>query len=234
MNVLPGPAAIANADAAMAAAYGSYILLVEGAYPLKAGYSVGEGVDAVSRLAQVAPGAALIVAIGSCASFGGLPAANPNPSGAVSVSELMDQGRVPRRPLVNVSGCPPMPEVINGVIVYYLTYGTVPPLDSLGRPTAYYGQTVHRNCSRLQFFMRRQFATSYDDANARKGYCLYRLGCRGPFTHNSCTTIKWNKATSYPMLTGHNCIGCAQPDFWDQPGGFYVQRGGMGGGGGGV
>lgn len=227
LMVLPGPDAVANADAAMAAAYGRYILLVEGAVPLKPGYSLTEGQDALQRLAQVAPGAALIIAIGSCASFGGLPHANPNPSDARSVRELMQAGLVATRPLVNVSGCPPIPEVITGVIAYYLTYGRTPPLDSLLRPASYYGHTVHMHCTRLPYYMMGLFAKSYDDVNARKGYCLYKLGCRGPFTHNSCTTIKWNKGTSFPMLTGHNCIGCSEPNpnFWDKPGGFYVQTG---------
>lgn len=229
--VLPGPDAITNADAAMNAksAKGKYILLVEGAIP-NSGYSLTEGVDALTRLQQTVANAGLVIAIGTCATFGGIPAANPNPTGARSVKQLMDAGLITRKPLVNVSGCPPIPEVITGVIVYYLTYGRIPPLDSLGRPVNYYGQTVHSHCSRLIFYMHGLFATSYDDINARAGYCLYRLGCRGPYTYNSCTTIKWNKGTSYPMLTGHNCLGCSQPnsDFWDKPGGFYTQLGGPG------
>ena len=231
LMALPGPDAVTNANAAMNArsAKGKYILLVEGAIP-QSGYSLTEGKNALTRLQETVPNAGLVVSIGSCAAFGGIPAANPNPTGARSVHDLMTAGLIPTKPHVLVSGCPPIPEVITGVLVYYLTYGTVPPLDSLGRPSAYYGQTVHSHCSRLIFYMHGLFATSFDDAGARAGYCLYRLGCRGPYTYNSCTTIKWNKGTSYPMLTGHNCIGCSQPnsDFWDKPGGFYAQQGGPG------
>ena len=67
---------------------------------------------------------------------------------------------------------------------------------------------------------RPQFAESFDDEGAKKGWCLYKLGCKGPTTHNACATVKWNNGTSFPIEAGHGCIGCAEPDFWDK-GGFY-------------
>jgi hydrogenase small subunit len=139
------------------------------------------------------------------------------------------------KPLINVPGCPPIPEVITGVILTYLASGfTVPALDSLKRPQAFYRRTVHSNCYRREFYEEGPFAMSFDDQNARAGGCLYGLGCKGPVTHNACSTIKWNQGTSFPMMSGHGCIGCAEPDFWDRidqygDKGFYLPLDGSGG-----
>jgi hydrogenase small subunit len=64
------------------------------------------------------------------------------------------------------------------------------------------------------------FVESFDDENARKGYCLYKMGCRGPVTYNACSVTKWNEGTSYPIQSGHGCIGCSEEGFWDN-GPFY-------------
>ena len=128
---------------------------------------------------------------------------------------------IPAKPLINVSGCPPVPEVISGVIAYYLAWGAAPELDELNRPTAFYGRTVHHTCSRLPHFRAGNYAHSFDDDGAKQGYCLVLLGCRGPSTFNACSSVKWNQATSFPMHSGHGCLGCSQPDFWDQTPGFY-------------
>jgi len=119
-----------------------------------------------------------------------------------------------------VPGCPPIPVVITGVLVQYLTFGKLPELDALGRPRSFYGQTIHDRCYRRPFYERGQFAESFDDEGARRGWCLYKLGCKGPTTYNACATVKWNNGTSFPIEAGHGCIGCSQPGFWDQ-GGFY-------------
>jgi hydrogenase small subunit len=208
---------------AMAAAYGDYILVVDGAVPLRddGHWSTIGGMTNLEMLRETAQGAALVIALGSCAAFGGLPSAQPNPSGALGVGDLMKQGLISERPLVNVSGCPPVPEVITGVIVYYRVFGTLPTLDPLYRPTVYSGSTVHDSCSRLTHFRAGRFAESFDDAGARQGYCLYRLGCRGPSTYNACTRLKWNQGTSFPMHSGHGCLGCAEPGFWDRAN-FYT------------
>ncbi len=166
-------------------------------------------------LRETAADAAAIVSIGTCASFGGIPEAQPNPTGAVPVSDIITD-----KPIINVPGCPPIPVVITGVLAHYLTFGTVPELDSLGRPTAFYGDTVHDRCYRRPHYDRGQFAESFDDKGARKGWCLYKLGCRGPTTHNACATTKWNQGTSFPIQSGHGCLGCSEPHFWDA-GGFY-------------
>jgi len=202
---------------AMKLNHGKYLLAVDGSIPLgNPGYSTISGMSNIDMLKEAAEGAMAIVAIGSCAAFGGIPHANPNPTGAVSVSDIIKD-----KPIVNVSGCPPIPVVITGVLAQILTFGLAGlELDHLGRPKVFYGQSIHDRCYRRPFYERGQFAESFDDEGAKKGWCLYKLGCKGPTTYNACATVKWNNGTSFPIEAGHGCIGCAEPDFWDK-GGFY-------------
>ena len=201
--------------------YGNYILVVEGALPTKPGFAANAGQDAIAILNEAVAGAALVIAVGACASFGGLPKAfsplpgSSSPSGAQSVNDLMKAGRVTSKTLINVPGCPPIPEVMSGVLVYYLVNGTAPALDSNLRPKQFYGETVHDECPRHDYYEDDLFALTFDDDGARKGYCLLKLGCRGPKSHNACTQIRWNQGASYPMYSGHGCLGCAEPDFWN-------------------
>jgi hydrogenase small subunit len=201
---------------AMRENFGNYLLIVDGSIPTgNPCYSTIAGHDNLSMLEEAAKGAAAIVALGTCAAFGGIPHASPNPTGAVAVSDL-----VKNKPIINISGCPPIPVVITGVLAQYLTFGKIPELDAMGRPRAYYGQTIHDRCYRRPFYERGQFADSFDDEGARLGWCLYKLGCKGPVTYNACATVKWNNGTSFPIEAGHGCIGCSEPNFWDK-GGFY-------------
>lgn len=202
--------------AAMEENAGKYLLVVDGSIPIgNPAFSTIAGVSNLAMLKETAANAAAIVAVGTCAAFGGLPNADPNPTGAVSVSEIITD-----KPIINVSGCPPIPVVITGVLAHYLTFGTIPELDALGRPVAFFGQNIHDRCYRRPFYERGQFAETFDDEGARKGWCLYKLGCKGPTTYNACATLKWNEGTSFPIQSGHGCIGCSEPDFWDK-GGFY-------------
>jgi len=194
---------------------GNYLLIVDGSIPVgNAGYSTIAGISNKDMLLETAAGAAAIVSVGTCASFGGIPQANPNPTGAVPVSELVTD-----KPIINVPGCPPIPAVITGVLVQYLTFG-LPELDHLGRPAAFYGTSIHDRCYRRPFYDKGLFAETFDDEGAKKGWCLYKLGCKGPTTYNACATIKWNDGTSFPIESGHPCLGCSEPDFWDA-GSFY-------------
>ena len=207
---------------AMAAANNQYVLIVDGSIPLLNGGAVSTiaGQSNLDMLRETVDGAALVIAVGTCAAFGGLPMADPNPTQAVSVQALMESGQIANKPLINVSGCPPVPEVITGVVAYYLTYQALPALDGFNRPQIFYGKTVHDCCSRLAHYEAGEFAQSFDDEGARNGHCLYLLGCKGPTTFNACTTVKWNGNTSFPMHSGHGCLGCSEPQFWDA-GSFY-------------
>ncbi len=202
---------------AMKENYGNYIVAVDGSIPLgNPGYSTTAGMSNIDTLQEVAKGALAIVAIGTCSSFGGIPQANPNPTKAVSVRDIIKD-----KPVINVSGCPPIPVVITGVLAHILTFGLEGlELDHLGRPKAFYGQSIHDRCYRRPFYERGQFAETFDDEGAKAGWCLYKLGCKGPVTYNACATVKWNNGTSFPIEAGHGCIGCSEPGFWDR-GGFY-------------
>ena len=202
--------------AAMEENSGEYLVVVDGSIPMdNPAYSTIAGISNLEMLRETAANAAAIVAVGTCAAFGGIPGASPNPTGAVSVSDIIKD-----KPIINVSGCPPIPVVITGVLAQFLTFGKIPELDSLGRPAAFFGQNIHDRCYRRPFYERGQFAETFDDEGARKGWCLYKLGCKGPTTYNACATLKWNEGTSFPSQSGHGCIGCSEPGFWDK-GGFY-------------
>ena len=197
--------------------FGKYLLIVDGSIPLgqDGAYSTIGGKSNLETLKEVAKGAAAIVAMGSCAAYGGIPKANPNPTGAVSVADVIKD-----KPIVNIPGCPPIPVVMTGVLAHYLTFGSLPELDKLGRPKAFYGETIHDRCYRRAFYDQGKFAKTFDDEGARNGWCLFELGCKGPVTHNACATTKWNGGTSWPVESGHGCLGCSEPDFWDA-GSFY-------------
>ena len=218
LQAASGFAAEKSRDDAMQEYYGKYLLLVDGSIPTKDGgvYSTIAGRSNLDMLQEAAKGAAAIVAVGTCAAFGGLPMAKPNPTGAVAVSDLIKD-----KPIINISGCPPIPAVITGVLAHYLTFGELPALDELGRPKAFYGNTIHDRCYRRPFYDQGKFAKTFDDEGARNGWCLYELGCKGPTTHNACATTKWNGGAGFPIEAGHGCLGCSEPNFWDA-GSFYT------------
>jgi hydrogenase small subunit len=165
LQAASGDAAEAARHAAMEENAGGYLVLVDGSIPLgNKGFSTIAGISNYDMLMETVEGAAAVVAIGSCAAFGGIPGANPNPTGAVSVRDLVKD-----KPVINVP----------------------------------------------------RFAETFDDEGARKGWCLFKLGCKGPITYNACATMKWNAGTSFPIESGHPCLGCSEPGFWDK-GSFYA------------
>ena len=196
---------------------GQYILVVEGSIPLgeDGNYCTIGGRSAVDLLKEAAAGAAAIIATGNCASFGGIPKAKPNPTEAKGVWEVITDKTV-----VNIPGCPAIPEATTGTIANFVLFSALPELDGLNRPMPFYGVTVHDRCLRRPFYEAGKFAESFDDEGAKKGYCLYKLGCKGPTTYNACASIRWDEGLSFPVQSGHPCLGCSQPNFWDG-GGFY-------------
>ncbi len=196
---------------------GRYILMVDGSIPLgNPAYSTIGGHSAEDLMVETAEKAGLVIALGTCASFGGIPEARPNPTGAVPIADLVP----PDKPLIRVPGCPPIPAVINAVLAHYLAFQRPPELDADKRPRAFFGTSIHDRCYRRPFYDQGQFADTFDDQGARKGWCLWKLGCKGPTTNNACATVQWNEGTSFPIGAGHGCIGCASANFWDH-GGFY-------------
>jgi hydrogenase small subunit len=196
---------------------GKYVLVVDGSVSTADGgvYSTNAGRTNLDTLKEMAADAAAVLSVGTCAAFGGIPMAKPNPTGAVPVSEIVTD-----RPVINIPGCPPIPEAIAGTVAYILTFGKLPDLDHLNRPNAFFGDSIHDRCYRRPFYDKGLFAKSFDDEGARNGWCLYEVGCKGPVTYNACATLKWNGGVSFPIQSGHGCLGCSEPDFWDR-GGFY-------------
>ena len=218
LQAASGDAAELARTQAMEENQGSYLVVVDGSLPgpeSNPGFSTIAGHSNLHILEETVAGAAAVVAVGTCAAFGGLPKADPNPTGAVAVQDIVHD-----KPIINVSGCPPVPMVITGVLAHYLTFGQLPELDEHKRPLAFFGQSIHDRCYRRPFYDKGLFAESFDDEGAKKGWCLYRLGCKGPMTYNACATARWNSGTSWPIEAGHPCLGCSEPDFWDA-GGFY-------------
>ncbi len=197
---------------------GEYILVVTGSVPLAEDgiYTTIGGRTARDILMEGAGGAAAVLAVGACAHWGNIQASRPNPTGAVGVSDLVRD-----KPVVNIAGCPPIADVITATVVHFLTFNRIPQLDGDGRPLFAYGKRIHDQCPRRAHFDAGQFVESFDDEGARKGWCLYRTGCKGPASFSPCPIFQWNDTTSWPIGAGHPCLGCTERGFWDQMTPFY-------------
>lgn len=205
--------------------YGEYVLCVEGSVPMgnDGVYCCIGGKSAVDILQETAAGAKAIICWGSCASNGCVQAAKPNPTTATPIHKL-----VRGKPIIKVPGCPPIGEVMAGTLIHILAFGKLPELDGIGRPKAFYSKRVHDTCYRRPFYDAGMFVESFDDENAKRGYCLYKVGCKGPSTYNACSVVKWNNGTSYPIQSGHGCFGCSEANFWDN-GPIYQRQTNAGG-----
>lgn len=221
-----GTAAERALQSAMKDNAGKYLLVVTGSVPLADNgiYTTIGGRTAKEILEEAAQGAAAVVAIGACAHWGSVQAARPNPTHAVGVSAVVKD-----KPVVNIAGCPPIGDVVTATIVHYLTFGRLPALDAEGRPLFAYGARIHDQCPRRANFDAGQYVEVFDDEAARKGWCLYHVGCKGPATFSPCPIFQWNTRTSWPIGAGHPCIGCTEPNFWDTMSPFYDRLPDVGG-----
>jgi hydrogenase small subunit len=197
---------------------GGYVAVVEGSIPTAAnGFYCAIGGRSAQSIAQQVCGSALkTIAVGACAWEGGWPAAAPNPTAAVGV-----QTAAPGISLINMPGCPINVVNFTAVIVQYLTYGRWPEVDSSGRPKFAYDEEIHDKCERKEHYGNKRFVLAWGDEGHRKGWCLFKMGCKGPETKHNCNSVKWNSATSWPIGAGHGCIGCASSRFWDRMTPFY-------------
>ena len=193
----------------MLANKGKYILVVEGAVPTKDNgvYCKVGGKTALDSLKKAADGAAAIITIGTCASYGGIQSVGPNPTGAVGVRDIVKD-----KPIINIPGCPPNPYNFLSAVLYYVTFNRLPELDPMGRPKFAYGRKIHEHCERRPHFDAGRFAKSYGDDGHSQGYCLYKLGCKGPATYANCSVQRFNDVGVWPVSIGHPCIGCTEPD----------------------
>jgi hydrogenase small subunit len=187
---------------------GKFILVVEGSIPLAnhGNYMRIGGRTGVDAVTEVAKSAAVTIAIGSCASWGGIPSADPNPTGAVGVQEVLKGTKV-----IKLPGCPANPYILLGVALQFATMGKLPELDAEGRPLFAYGRTIHEHCPRRAHFDAGRFALQFGDDGHRQGYCLYKLGCKGPATHASCSVNQFCEVPdAWPIGLGAPCFGCTE------------------------
>jgi len=188
---------------------GKFILVVDGAIPTKDNgiYCKIAGKTAMQILQETAPQAGALVAMGSCASWGGVAAAGSNPTEAKGVPEIL-KGKT----VVTIPGCPPSPYNLLSTLLHFLTFNKLPELDQMGRPKFAYGRLIHENCERRPHFDAGRFALSYGDDLHRSGACLFKLGCKGPETHANCSTLQFGDtgAGTWPVGVGHPCFGCAE------------------------
>ncbi len=204
-----GHQAEAAKNASIAANEGKFVLVIEGAIPIKDNgiYCKIAGKTMLDHVKETAEKAAAVIAIGSCASWGGVPSTPPNPTGATGAPEVLKDKTV-----VTIPGCPPNPYNFLATVLQFITFGTLPELDKKGRPKFAYGRLVHENCERRAHFDAGRFALEFGDEGHRQGWCLYKLGCKGPETYANCPTQLFGDAgsASWPVGTGHPCIGCTE------------------------
>jgi hydrogenase small subunit len=213
-----GPAADLARVATMETYPARYFAVVEGAVPTADDGIFGVTGGRVFRdvVREVCDGALATIAVGSCAFDGGLSAAAGGRTGAVGVGAIVGTDR-----LVNLPGCPVNAANLTATIVHYLTFNELPPRDMRGRPLFAYGGLVHNQCERRSHFEYGEFVLAWGDEAAQKGWCLYKMGCKGPETFANCPTVRYAQGASWPVKAGHPCIGCTMPAFWDTMSPFY-------------
>ncbi len=194
---------------------GAFYLVVEGAVPVKdeglyctlGETHDGQPITFASLVQEIGQKAAAVLSVGTCSAYGGIPAADPNPTGCVPVSEVLSG-----KAIINIPGCPPHPDWIVGTLAHILLYKELPKLDKFGRPVMFYGGIIHDNCPRRQFFDNGIFAANFSDPG-----CLLEIGCRGPYAHCDVTYRQWNSGVNACIRCGGPCIGCTEPSFPDGP-----------------
>ncbi len=231
--------AINDTVAAAKAGKGIYVLVVEGPIPLSEngdycsfglsdtkkknldGTSVQVPGDKTVHewMQELVPGAAAVIANGNCASFGGIPAANASVTGSTKVSDIVAQID-PKKPMVNVGGCPSHPDWFLGTALQALIALKVLPggkpldLNSNLMSKTFFGQLIHENCERRAAFDAGLFLEDWNDQNPDMKLCMFKQGCKGPVTYADCPTRRWNSAVNWCVGANGPCHGCASPEFY--------------------
>ncbi len=222
-NIMTASGNLAMEILEKAAGEKGYVLIIDGAIPTGSngtfcitGEKEGKKTTILEETLKLAPNASMVIALGTCASFGGIAAANPNPTGAESVGDIFSANNI-KTPLVNIPGCPPHPDWLFGTIEEILTRGLENlELDDFKRPKIYYGKLIHENCPNRAYFDEGKFAKKLGDEG-----CLYELGCKGPITYADCPKRQWNSRTNWVIGSGAPCNGCTSPEYPDLLGDFY-------------
>ncbi|MDZ4170354.1 MAG: hydrogenase small subunit [Coriobacteriia bacterium] len=178
------------------------------------------GKTGLEYIDEIAPKAAAVIAVGSCAVDGGWVKAAPNPAGGTGISMYLKEKGI-ATPVINLPTCPVNPEWIVAIIIDALLLGQLADgsildkLDEYGRPKFIFGQTIHDNCPRRGHFENGEFVYQFGSAEEAKGYCLYPVGCKGPQTQTNCPIVRWNNSVSWCVESGSPCIGCANYNWVD-------------------
>ena len=203
---------------------GDFFYVVEGAIATKIpeAMTVG-GKTSMDIVTSTYKKAKATIAIGGCACYGNIQAAAPNPTGAKGVAAfLSEDAGIPDPTVINIARCPGNAEDMIATLSYVLLYGKVPPLDAIGRPLFLYGATIHDQCERRAHFEAGEFIEQFGDVGTTKGWCWYKVGCKGPVTYAPCPTTRWNDHLAWCVNAGP-CTGCSEPAFWDKVTPFYAQ-----------
>ncbi len=198
---------------------GQYIAVFEGSVPVGDDgnfLTIGpDGHTGMRIVEHVATHAAAVITAGTCAAYGGIPAARPNPTTALGVGDFLGQRGI-SKPVVNLPGCPVSSTNVTGTILEYAMFGRLPSLDAFNRPLWAYSDRIHDKCERRGHFDAGEFVEGWTDIQGLKdGLCLYKVGCKGPMAFNNCGVVRFNDGASWPIMAGHGCIGCSEPGFWD-------------------
>ncbi|MCX5998656.1 MAG: hydrogenase small subunit [Chloroflexi bacterium] len=197
---------------------GGYVLVVDGAISTKdngvyceIGEENGVGVTALEHVKNLGKNAMAVIALGTCAAYGGIPAATPNTTGCVDVTDVFRNAAI-TTPVINVPGCPPHPDWFVGTVATILLSGLdAVKLDQDGRPLDFYGKRVHDNCPREGYFSLLQFSKKFSDP-----YCMYELGCKGPLTFADCPKRLWNSGNNWCVGANSLCTGCVEDGYPDK------------------
>jgi hydrogenase small subunit len=215
-----GAAAALSLTSALERHPNGYVVVVEGAIPTAASgaYCLVGGRPFVELVREVADGALATIAVGACAFDGGVPGAGGGVTGVARLREVVSNA-----PTIALPGCPINVVNLVATIVHYLTFGAWPVADLMARPLFAYGPLIHNECERRPHFEFGEFVQAWGDEGAQKGWCLYKVGCKGPESFGNCASKRFGEGTSWPVRAGHGCIGCTMPDFWDAMSPFYLR-----------
>lgn len=207
LSAISGQQALALIDSFISGKDGEYYLAIEGAIPAGMPEACMIGSKPFGEyVAAGAKTAAGIIAIGTCASFGGIPSAEGNPTGSMSVPAFLAQRHIDKL-LITIPGCPTHPDWVWHTITHLVKVG-LPELTESRSPKIFFGKNLHNSCPRYHYFQEEMFAKKLGDFG-----CLFKLGCLGPITFADCPTRWWNGGSTWCIDANAPCIGCAAPTF---------------------
>jgi hydrogenase small subunit len=194
-----------------------YVLVLEGAIPANQKKACMVGDYALyDLLLKAVKNAGLVISMGTCASYGGIPASGRNELGSIGLEEFLVKEKFIKNSkndikFIKTPGCPSHPDRFMGTLAYFVSTGKLPKLTAEKTPAIYYGEAIHNHCSRFQFFSQDSYLIDYDKEN--KNGCLLKKGCRGPITKSDCPSRRWNGGLNVCIKSNAPCVGCVNPSW---------------------